>query len=264
MARKKAADDIPVLSQSEYRKMLRELQVELVKVQRAVIENGSKVLVIFEGRDAAGKDGTIKRVIQYLSPRETRTVAMPKPSDRERASWYFQRYVPELPAKQEIVLFNRSWYNRAGVERVMGFCTKAETREFLVMAPRFEEMLAEDGVRLIKYYLDISKAEQKRRLKARRNDPLKQWKLSEIDAKAPKLWHAYSKARDEMLLKTHTATAPWTVVRADDKDHARLNVIRDLLWRQSFPDRHKDLELPDPNIVFAFDPGDLENGMIAP
>ena len=240
------------MSRHAYHRALHRLQVELVKLQRHVIAEGERMLVIFEGRDAAGKDGT------------TRVVALGPPSDRERRSWYFQRFVPHLPAAGEIVLFNRSWYNRAGVERVMDFCSKAETREFLAIAPRFEEMLAEEGIRLIKYYLDITKAEQKERLKSRRRDPLKQWKLSDIDVKAPKLWRAYSKARNEMLLKTHTVSAPWTIVRADDKEHARLSVTRDLLWRHHFPDRHKDLELPDPNIVFAFDAGDLENGMIAP
>jgi len=252
------------MSRHVYHRELHKLQIELVKLQRHVISEGERMLVIFEGRDAAGKDGTIKHIIEHLSPRETRVVALGPPSDRDRHSWYFQRYVPHLPAAGEIVLFNRSWYNRAGVERVMGFCTKAETREFLAMAPRFEEMLTEAGIRLVKYYLDITKAEQKKRLKSRRHDPLKQWKLSEIDLKAPKLWRAYSKARNEMLVRTHTATAPWTIVRADDKEHGRLNVIRDLLWRHLFPDRRKDLELPDPNIVFAFDPGDFENGMIAP
>src|SRR5262249_22638648 len=148
--------------------------------------------------------------------------------------------------------------------RVMGFCTKAETRDFLAVAPRFEEMLVQEGIHLVKYYLDITKAEQKHRLKSRRKDPLKQWKLSEIDLKAPKLWRAYSKARNEMLLKTYTSPALWTVVRAADKQRARLNVIRDILWRHHSPGRHEDLALPDPTVVFAFDPGDLENGMIAP
>jgi polyphosphate kinase len=247
-----------------YHRELKKLQIELVQLQRHLIAQGERLLVIFEGRDAAGKDGTIKHITEHMSPRETRVVALGPPSDHDRRSWYFQRFVPHLPAAGEIVLFNRSWYNRAGVERVMGFCTKAQTRDFLAMAPRFEEMLAEEGIRLIKYYLDISKAEQKHRRKARRKDPLKQWKLSDIDKQAPKLWRAYSKARDEMLLKTHTATAPWTIVRADDKEQARLNVIRDILWRHYYPSRHRDLALPNPNIVFAFDAGDLQNGMIAP
>jgi polyphosphate kinase 2 len=252
------------MSRTVYRRELHKLQIELVKLQRHVIAAGERLLVIFEGRDAAGKDGTIKHLTEHLSPRETRVVALGPPSDHDRRSWYFQRFVPHLPAAGEIVLFNRSWYNRAGVERVMGFCTKAEAREFLAAAPRFEQMITEAGIRLIKYYLDISKAEQRQRLKARRKDPLKQWKLSEIDMKAPKLWRDYSKARNEMLLKTHTTAAPWTIVRADEKEHARLGVIRDILWRQFYPDRAKDLGLPNPNIVFAFDPGDLENGMIAP
>ena len=254
----------PPLRNHQYAKALVKLQIELVKLQRHVIERGLQVLVIFEGRDAAGKDGTIKHVIEHLSPRETRVVALGPPSDRDEHSWYFQRYVRHLPAGGEIVLFNRSWYNRAGVERVMGFCTGAETRAFLETVPGFEEMLTRSGIKLVKYYLDISKGEQKRRLKDRRTDPLKQWKLSPIDVKAPKLWRDYSKARNEMLAKSHTAQTPWIVVRADDKHHARLNVIRDLLWRLDYPDRPKRLDLPDPRVVFAYDKTDLENGLIAP
>jgi polyphosphate kinase len=265
MPKRPSAPSLPrPLGHHAYHKALTKLQIELVKLQRHVIERGERVLVIFEGRDAAGKDGTIKHITEHLSPRETRVVALGPPTDRDRHSWYFQRYVRYLPASGEMVLFNRSWYNRAGVERVMGFCTKAETRAFLKAAPRFEEMLAESGIKLLKYYLDISRPEQKRRLKERAKDPLKQWKLSPIDAKAVKLWRDYSKARDEMLLRTHSAAAPWTIVRADDKEHARLNVIRDLLWRLPCPDRNPHLALPNPNIVFPFDAGDLENGMIAP
>jgi len=248
----------------QYAKALVKLQIELVKLQRHVIDRGLQVLVILEGRDAAGKDGTIKHVIEHLSPRETRVVALGPPSDRDQHSWYFQRYVRYLPAGGEMVLFNRSWYNRAGVEPVMGFCSRAEARAFLEAVPHFEEMLTRSGIRLFKYYLDISKAEQKRRLRDRRKDPLKQWKLSPIDAKAPKLWRQYSKARNEMLAKTHNAATPWIIVRADDKHHARLNVIRDLLWRLDYPERPKRLDLPDPRVVFAYDKTDLENGMIAP
>ncbi|MGE5200454.1 MAG: polyphosphate kinase 2 [Acidobacteriota bacterium] len=254
----------PPLTHRQYSKALLTLQIELVKLQRHVIADGDRILVIFEGRDAAGKDGTIKHVVEHMSPRETRVVALGPPSDRERNSWYFQRYARYFPTAGEIVLFNRSWYNRAGVERVMGFCSKAETRDFLETVPIFEEMLIKSGIRILKYYLDITKDEQKRRLKARRRDPLKQWKLSPIDAKAPKLWSAYSKARNAMLARTHTVASPWTIVRADDKDHARLNVIRDLLWRLPFPDRDEGLTLPDPNIVFSYHASDLENGMIAP
>jgi polyphosphate kinase 2 len=247
-----------------YRKALTRLQIELVKLQRRVIAEDERILVILEGRDAAGKDGMIKHVTEHLSPRETRVMALGPPSDRERCSWYFQRYVPHLPAGGEMVLFNRSWYNRAGVELVMGFCTKAETREFLETVPAFEQMLVRSGIRLFKYYLDIDKKEQKKRLVERRKDPLKQWKLSPIDMKAPKLWSAYSKARNEMLAKSHTPTGPWTIVRADDKHLARLNVIRDLLSRVEYRDRSPRLLPPDPKIVFSYDPSCLANGMIAP
>ena len=250
--------------EDSYRQALTRLQIELVKLQRRIIAGGERVLVIFEGRDAAGKDGTIKHITEHLSPRETRVVALGPPSDRDRRSWYFQRYVPHLPAGGEMVLFNRSWYNRAGVELVMGFCTKAETREFLETVPAFEQMLVRSGIRLFKYYLDIDKKEQRRRLAERRKDPLKQWKLSPIDAKATKLWKAYSNARDEMLAKTHTPVAPWTVVRADDKHAARLNVVRDLLSRVDYGARSPHLLPPDPRIVFNFDPVCLVNDMIAP
>jgi polyphosphate kinase 2 len=247
-----------------YRKALTQLQIELVKLQRRIIAEGERILVIFEGRDAAGKDGTIKHITEHLSPRETRVVALGPPSDRDRRSWYFQRYVPHLPAGGEMVLFNRSWYNRAGVELVMGFCSKAEAREFLETVPAFEQMLVRSGIRLFKYYLDIDKKEQKRRLAERREDPLKQWKLSPIDVKAPKLWDAYSKARNDMLAKSHAPVAPWTIVRADDKHAARLNVIRDLLSRVEYQDRSRRLLPADPQIVFSYDPICLANGMIAP
>jgi polyphosphate kinase 2 len=254
----------PPLSHHRYERQLVKLQIELVKLQRHVIEHRQRVVVIFEGRDAAGKDGTIKRIIEHMSPRETRVVALGPPTEREEHSWYFQRYVAYLPTQGEIVLFNRSWYNRAGVERVMGFCTKAETEEFLETAPNFEAMLARAGITLVKYYLDISKAEQKRRLAERREDPLSQWKLSPIDMKAPKLWDAYSKARNKMLERTHSVAAPWIVVRADDKQHARLNIIRDLLWRLEYPGRHHRLKRPDKAIVSPYDTSCLERGFLAP
>jgi len=246
-----------------YRRELVKLQIELVKLQRQIIAEGRRVLVILEGRDAAGKDGAIKHIVEHLSPRETRVVALGPPSDRERHSWYFQRYVRYLPAAGEMVLFNRSWYNRAGVELVMGFCTKGQTRAFLETVPDFERMLAADGIRLLKYYLDIGRREQKKRLAERRRDPLKQWKLSPVDAKAPALWRDYSKARNAMLERTHTADAPWTVVRADDKHLARLNLIRDLLSRLDYRHRAERLIRPDRAIVFPFDPACLANGMIS-
>jgi len=247
-----------------YRRELLKLQIELVKLQRHIIAHDDRILVIFEGRDAAGKDGTIKRVTEHMSPRETRVVALGPPSDRDESEWYFERYVRHLPAAREMVLFNRSWYNRAGVERVMGFCSKAQTREFLDVVPGFEAMLARSGMRLFKYYLDISRREQKRRLAARAKDPLKQWKLSPVDAKAMKYWDDYSKARNQMLTRTHTEAAPWTIVRADDKETAQLNVIRDLLSRLDYKHRDKRLIKPDRDIVRDFDPTLIETGMIAP
>ena len=246
-----------------YKENLHMLQVELVKLQRHFIKCNDKILIILEGRDASGKDGTIKRIVQHLSPRETRVVALGKPSDRDRSSWYFQRYTPYLPAAQELVLFNRSWYNRAGVERVMGFCTDDEHEEFMGSVSNFENMLVRSGVKLLKYYLDISKSEQRRRLKDRETDPLKQWKISPIDAEAIKHWKAYSMARNEMLARTHNPITPWTLVRADDKRFARLNIIKDLLNRLHYADENRRLIRPDPQIVFPYDVSNLENGQLA-
>jgi polyphosphate kinase 2 len=236
-----------------YRAALHDLQVELVKVQRHIIKHHHRVLVIFEGRDAAGKDGTIKRIVQHLSPRETRVVALGNPSDRDRASWYFQRYTPYLPSAQEMILFNRSWYNRAGVEHVMKFCTPDEYESFLGEVLPFEHMLIGAGIQIMKYYLDISKTEQKARLDDRKTDPLKQWKTSPIDAVAVKHWNDYTKARDRMLAATSSRLSPWIVVRADDKKAARLNVIRDLISRLACPETDKHLASPDRSIVFPYD-----------
>ena len=246
-----------------YAKTLQALQIELVKFQKHLIKHGDRVLIVLEGRDAAGKDGTIKRVIEHLSPRETRVVALGKPSDRETTAWYFQRYVPYLPMAQEFVLFNRSWYNRAGVEHVMGFCNHAEYEEFMETVPEFEQMLVRSGIKLVKYYLDIDKAEQKARLKDRRNDPLKQWKISPIDAAAHKHWKGYSEARNAMFARTHTAVAPWTVVRADDKKRARLNLIKDLLTRLDYADKDASLLNVDPKTVFTYSDEALQKGWIA-
>jgi len=250
--------------EKHYLTELYKLQVELVKLQRQIIADGERLLVIFEGRDAAGKDGTIKHIVEHLSPRETRVVALPAPNAREEQSWYFQRYVPHLPAAAEMVLFNRSWYNRAGVEPVMGFCTKKEARDFLDAAPIFEDMLVRDGIHLFKYYLDIDKKEQKRRLHDRRVDPLAQWKLSPIDAAAQKHWRDYSKARNLMFAKTHSAHAPWTVVRADDKHEARLNIIRDLLSRTAYRGGNKKIARPDPAVVRRYDDRMIASGFLAP
>ena len=249
-----AAAGSSMISVEDYRAQLHLLQTELVKLQRHFIGCGDKILVLLEGRDAAGKDGNIKRIAEHLSPRETRVVALGKPSDRERRGWYFQRYVAQLPVAEELVLFNRSWYNRAGVEHVMGFCSKDEHEEFMQSVPKFEEMLVNSGIRLLKYYLDIGKGEQTRRLADRKRDPLKQWKSSPIDAAALKHWKAYSDARDAMLLRTHTAFAPWHIVRADDKRLARLNLMRDILSRLPYPGKKNKLVQPDANIAFEFTP----------
>ena len=243
----------PILRE-DYEAQLHMLQVELVKLQRHFIGCGDKILVLVEGRDAAGKDGGIKRVVEYLSPRETRVVALGKPSDRERRGWYFQRYVAQLPVAEEFVLFNRSWYNRAGVEHVMGFCSKEDHEEFMGSVPKFEEMLVNSGIRLLKYYLDVSKDEQTRRLAERKRDPLKQWKSSPIDAVAVKHWKAYSEARDTMLLRTHTAVAPWHIVRADDKRLARLNLMRGILSRLHYAGKKTKLVQPDPAVAFESTP----------
>lgn len=260
---KKAEEETIPMSNKEYKLSLHKLQVELVKLQRHVIRHGEKVLVLLEGRDAAGKDGNIKRIVEYLSPRETRVVALGKPSDRERSGWYFQRYVAHLPAAEELVLFNRSWYNRAGVEHVMGFCSKDEHEEFMQSVPKFEEMLVNSGIKLLKYYLDINKGEQSKRLADRERDPLKQWKTSPVDAVAVKHWKAYSEMRDAMLLRTHTVAAPWHIVRADDKQIARLNLIRDILSRLHYTGKNKKLVQPDSNVTFEFKPDCIDSPRLA-
>lgn len=249
---------------TSYKETLRLLQIELVKLQKHIIKKNDRILIIFEGRDAGGKDGTIKRITQYLSPRETRIVALGKPSDRDLTSWYFQRYVEYLPAADELVLFNRSWYNRAGVERVMGFCTDKEYHEFLEAVPDFEQMLVRSGIKLLKYYLDISRDEQKIRLKDRVQNPLKQWKVSPIDKVAQKHWDDYSQARNIMFARSHHLAAPWTIVRADDKQLARLNLIKDMLFRIDYKGKDEDLILPNANIVFNYEEAYLKNGMIVP
>ena len=235
-----------------YHRALYDLQVELVKLQRQLIAGGGRALVIIEGRDGAGKDGAIKRLTEHMSPRETRVHAPGKPSSQEETEWYFQRFVPFLPAAQEFVVFNRSWYNRAGVERVMGFCTEKEVETFFESVVPFETLLINDGIELRKYYLDISRHEQKKRLEARRDDPLKQWKISPVDEAAQDKWHAYSKARDEMFERTSRKPSPWRVVAADEKKVARLELLRDLLDSFSYKDKDKKLTRPDRKIVFEW------------
>ncbi len=212
-----------------YFKELFRLQKELIKLQDYVVANKLKVAVIFEGRDAAGKGGAIKRVTQRLNPRVCRVVALPAPSEREKTQWYFQRYVPHLPSGGQIVLLDRSWYNRAGVERVMGFCTEEEVEEFFRSVPEFERMLARSGIKLIKYWFSISDEEQHLRFQMRIHDPLKQWKLSPMDLESRRRWEQYTKAKEEMLERTHISEAPWSIINADDKKKARLNCIAHLL-----------------------------------
>jgi polyphosphate kinase 2 len=217
------------LSRKEYEAELAKLHAELVKLQLYVREKGLKIIVVFEGRDAAGKGGVIKRITERVSPRVFRVEALPAPTDREKTQMYAQRYIRRFPAAGEIVLFDRSWYNRAGVERVMKFCTKREYERFLEEAPTFERWMVESGIQLIKYWFDISMEEQERRFQARIDDPRKVWKLSPMDIESFKRWYDYSRARDDMLAATHTGWAPWYIVRADNKRRARLNCISHLL-----------------------------------
>jgi polyphosphate kinase len=251
------------ISDEAYDETLYDLSVQLVRFQRELIAKGGRVLVLLEGRDGAGKDGTIKRIVEHLSPRETRVISLGKPSDREQSQWYFQRYVFNLPAASEFVLLNRSWYNRAGVERVMGFCDKEQLDEFFASVIAFEVMLVRSGIKLFKYYLDIDKAEQKERLAERRSDPLKQWKISPIDAAAIAKWDDYTKARNEMFERTNHPLAPWRVVRANEKKVARLNVIRDLLSDLSYKGKEKKLLRVDDRVVFNYYSGALEDGLLA-
>ncbi len=226
---KTAAKSLRMATDYDYGKELRRLQVELVKFQEWTRHQGLQVVVIFEGRDGAGKGGTIKRITEPLNPRICRVVALPAPTEREKAQWYFQRYAAHLPAAGEIALFDRSWYNRAGVERVMGFCTEAEYLEFLRSCPEFERMLVRSGTILVKYWFSVSDEEQERRFHDRLKDPTKRWKLSPMDLESRSRWVEYSRAKDEMFAHTDIKQAPWYVVNADDKKCARLNVIRHLL-----------------------------------
>lgn len=243
-----------------YTHQLRALQLALVRWQTKAIEARTKVVVVLEGRDGAGKDGSIKRITEHLSTRATRVVALPKPSDRERSQWFFQRYVEHLPACGELVIFNRSWYNRGGVEPVMGFCTDKEHRDFLRDAPGFEHMLTEAGILVLKYWLDISKDEQAKRLDARRSDPLKALKVSDLDGVAQKKWKAYSAARDEMLTRTHTETAPWWCVATDHKKDARINLMRHLVRHLASDD---SADPPDHDVLFRFDPDVIADKRLA-
>jgi len=238
------------LSRRSYEAKKAKLQAELLKVQKWVGETGQKFVMLFEGRDAAGKGGTIKRFMEHLNPREARVVALNKPTDEERGQWYFQRYVQHLPTAGEIVLYDRSWYNRAGVERVMGFCEPSEYLEFMRQTPEFERMLTRSGVRLYKYWFSVTQEEQRRRFASRETDPLKRWKLSPIDKASLDKWDDYTEAKEAMFFYTDTADAPWTVIKSDDKKRARLNCMLHFLSTLDYPD--KDLKIahaPDPLIV---------------
>ena len=226
---KKDASGTPRMNKKLYEDELRRLQSDLVTMQEWVRESGARIVVIFEGRDAAGKGSAIKRVTEYLNPRIARIVALPVPTDRERGQWYFQRYIEHLPTAGEIVLMDRSWYNRAGVEKVMGYCTPDEYRRFLHQAPLFERMLVEDGIILLKYWFSVSDTEQERRFRSRLKDPMRRWKLSETDVLSITKWVDYSKAKDEMFVHTDIAVAPWWVVESEDKRAARLNMISHFL-----------------------------------
>jgi polyphosphate kinase 2 len=237
-------------------------QIGLVALYQAVAKAARRIIVVLEGRDATGKDGTIKRITGHLPTRPVRAVSLAPPNERERSSWYFQRYIAQFPAGGEIVIFNRSWYNRAGVEPVMGFCTEDQTQVFLDQVPRFEALLVESGFELVKYYLDISKDEQKQRLEARADDPLKVWKIGPLDAKALEKFDAYSERRDRMLTRTSTEAAPWTVVRANKKSRARLNLIRDLVIRLA-PDQAGQAGPVDREVVRPFDASALTDGFLS-
>jgi polyphosphate kinase 2 len=246
----------------DYDREIESLQAALVRFQQYAIEAGEKDLVIFEGRDAAGKDGSIRRVVEHLSVRHTRVVALPKPTERERTQWYFQRYATHLPAAGELVIFNRSWYNRGGVEKVMGFSTPEEQESFLHDVPVFEHMLLNGGVQIVKLWLDISRKEQAERLEARRTDPLKALKTSPLDAVAQEKWDDYTAARDEMLSRTHTAEAPWYVVHTDRKKSARVAVLRHLLRHLAPPEIADGVLPPDPHVLYEFDVSAFTDGRL--
>lgn len=252
----------------DYDEELRDLQIALIALQKHAIAEGWKLLAIFEGRDAAGKDGAISRITQHLHRRQTTVIALPKPTPSQASEWYFQRYVEWLPACGEAVIFNRSWYNRAGVERVMGFSTPEQQEQFLRDVPAFERMLVESGMRLSKFWLDIDKATQAERLQARRDDPLKAFKTSDLDAVAQEKWDDYTAARDEMLTRSHTEAAPWICVRADHKKAARLNIMRWLMHAAAPQGKAgkailKGVAEPDPEVIFRFEPVALSDGRLA-
>ncbi|MGO1544245.1 MAG: polyphosphate kinase 2 [Gulosibacter sp.] len=249
------------LDKSAYEEELKRLQSQLVEMQQWVIENGERICILFEGRDAAGKGSAIKRITQYLNPRHARIVALPAPTEREKTQWYFQRYAEHLPAAGEIVIFDRSWYNRAGVERVMGFCTDQQYHRFLRQAPDFERMLVDDGIRLIKYWFSVSDDEQEQRFRSRAEDPMRRWKLSPMDVESINRWEEYSRAKDAMFAATDLPGSRWITVESEDKKRSRINVIHDILkripWESVEPreieipsrpeEKNTDYQRPDPS-----------------
>ncbi|MDX6310572.1 MAG: polyphosphate kinase [Streptomyces sp.] len=240
------------MSRPEYDRHKRLQQIELLKLQYWVKETGQRIVILFEGRDAAGKGGTIKRFTEHLNPRGARVVALEKPTERERGQWYFQRYVEHLPTAGELVLFDRSWYNRAGVERVMGFCDDDEYRQFMAQAPTFEQMLVDDGIHLIKFWFSVSQGEQRTRFTIRQIDPVRQWKLSPMDLASLDKWDDYTAAKVAMFRATDTEHAPWTVVKSNDKKRARVEAMRSVLARFPYPDKDDEVVgVPDPKIIGA-------------
>ena len=238
------------IQRSTYETEKEKLQIELLKVQNWVKMTGQKIMVICEGRDAAGKGGTIKRFMEHLNPRAAKVVALEKPTQHEKGQWYFQRYIEHLPTRGEILFLDRSWYNRAGVERVMGFCNQVEYLEFMRQCPELERMLVSSGIKLFKYYFSVTREEQQRRFIAREDDPLKQWKLSPVDMAAVSMWNEYTRAKEAMFFYTDTAACPWTIIKSDDKKRARLNSMQDFLCKLDYPDKDPDVVIaPDPLIV---------------
>lgn len=257
------------ISTRKYEQQKLELQAELLKVQSWVRDSGARVVGLFEGRDAAGKGGTIKRFMEHLNPRAAHVVALEKPTEREMGQWYFQRYIEKLPTKGEMVFFDRSWYNRAGVERVMGFCNSIDYLEFLRQTPLIERMLANSGIRLFKFWFSVSRTEQLRRFHGRKTDPLKQWKLSPVDLESLHKWEEYTKAKEAMFFYTDTADAPWTIIKSDDKKRARLECLRYFLSQLEYPNKNEKIACPpDPKIVVQpseiFEKGDHPVGELAP
>jgi len=261
-SRSKATAEPEELKEKEYQRHLKKLHIELVHLQEWVKSRGLKICIVFEGRDGAGKGGTIKAITERVSPRVFRVIALPAPTDREKSQMYVQRYIPHLPAAGEITIFDRSWYNRAGVERVMGFCTPDEARRFLQVAPLFERALVDSGIILLKYWLEVSEPEQTRRLEGRMNDGRKTWKLSPMDLESYSKWYDYSRARDDMFVATDTSWAPWYVVKSDDKKRARLNIIQHILSQIPYeelprakiklPKRQKPGDYREPNYPYKY------------